>query len=469
MAKTVLTLEGEDAKAMMAIQRVMAGQRKLAASGKKVTNETKKGERAADQFGKTWVSGLKNIALGFVGVSAGIATVKKLVALQREYNREASDTARHLDEMATALEKQAMTQDPALREAVYKTMSRFKVPGPRVFGTAREMISGGFKVEQLKAGALEEMIALEVAMNAKQSLGDPMTSYLDSQGLPLTKKSIREVGGRVFGLFAEKKLEAIDLPFIAKAGGKMRAAGEGVGIEHQLSLMTLLKQKGGLPGSEAATAMGNIVTKLATAEAEPRAAGALKLMGLKPEDVDFVGEELPEVLNLLGEALEKQHVHRRATILRAIGGLETMSALSVAIRERDLIGQYGAMQAEGEKKRRVATGFGITGHAATMRGWDVDLKIAQAKDIRAQRAEEERRGIEVTSIQQGQTPAARGFVLKAHDVMTWAGGQSPPSREEAAGVGWKAALGPVGWAWALKDAIDRLTEKVDRTPTRGQM
>ena len=97
MAKTVLTLEGDEAKAMLALTRVIQKQKEIARQGGRVRQETGRADRAGRRFSKSFSQGLGTIASKLVAIGASLVVFKKLVDYTHQFNRESRDAGVRLD------------------------------------------------------------------------------------------------------------------------------------------------------------------------------------------------------------------------------------------------------------------------------------------------------------------------------------------------------------------------------------
>jgi hypothetical protein len=150
----------------------------------------------------------------------------------------------------------------------------------------------------------------------------------------------------------------------------------GVSTEDTLSLLAVLR--GGMPSAaEAATGARAISTRMAAAAATKTGEDALGMMGLKPADVDMVGESLTTALERLNTASSKLKEEERNVALVRLFGAENMGAGLLAMQNVDKMKRISASQID-----RGAFDAGVlmaqSGVAADMRRADADKAITAA-------------------------------------------------------------------------------------------
>lgn len=314
-----ITFTGEDRDLLQAYQRqqaeILKNQRSLlrmAEISEQATGGTEKG--------------LKRAAIAAELFSQGIGVVRQGLTAWMEANseiiRQADDAGRKYDEIFRKFRVQSglrgLDADRA-QQRIVGTSAQFGVPVEQGEAIARQLVSSGFAPDQASGESLKEILRVLSASNIRGAELDPtdltasISKYLISQGLDLNSQNIATVGRSAQILFRGTNLQIPQLQNLAKEGAGFAGA---VSPQDQLATFSLLADA--FEGPEAAVGMRNVVGRLRTARETPTRIKALERLGLKPEDVDLVGEDLFSSLDSLNQGLTALPEEQRAGTLKLL-------------------------------------------------------------------------------------------------------------------------------------------------------
>ena len=282
--------------------------------------------KAGGQFAKTALlaSGIGSALL--VGISKA-----------KELRREAERTFIVLEKSAKKLQIQAGLTDLQSEKAQKRTAVVAQKTGFGILAIDRvntELVSQGFN-KPLTTGATEAFISFLQASNQGEDADleefvSAFSKQLLAGGKKKTGKNLLALGLRVRGVFASTPFQAPDLAEFSKS--KSVATDLGVSDEDFLSAAVILNSK--LGAAQGATGFKNTLLRLAAPETS--GVKAFGKLGLEKEQVDLVGETLPEVLKLINERLETLPEERRVPVLKQIFGQKTLvSALGLLAGQKE--------------------------------------------------------------------------------------------------------------------------------------
>jgi hypothetical protein len=245
---------------------------------------------------------LKEVALGIIGGGGIMSAYEKW----KEVNKQVIEQMHELNIHHGGMERQFGTQTglrgQALHEATAQVMEagiKRSVTPENAFAVATQMSreQGGGAVNEHQLDAMMRVynlanVAKGGTLNAAETTGTLM-DFLENTGTEATPENIRKVGGSV----ARSDMGFEGLKGLAAHGAIMREAG--IPIQEQLAAGEVTA------GSEHdASALAKMALAL-TKKPEKGQKHALAALGLKSEDVDFVGENSADVLDRLAAAKDK--------------------------------------------------------------------------------------------------------------------------------------------------------------------
>ena len=304
MSSVQITFTGEDRDLLASFQRqqaeILKQQRALLKMGES-------GKKSGEDTTSSWLSANRTISL--VGQTAQFVAQKleDIIALQAKIKRDADQPAFALDkalrDFLTQQGPQGLTLEQARQAAANVAFDTATSP-TAVLRAAKQLQSTGFQNPLADNGAAEAVITFlqSTAQNPEEADIEGTVSafarQLEASGQDLTAENLLKLGQQTQGLFLQTPLEAPDLiPFSASRG---LATQLGISQEEFLAGSAVLKTQ--QDAAQGATGFGNFLTKLAAPDAS--GLSALQSIGVKPEDVDFVGESLQQVTTTLANAID---------------------------------------------------------------------------------------------------------------------------------------------------------------------
>lgn len=253
----------------------------------------------------------------------------------REWSRSTDEVVKKHDEGRLKMQIQGGFSDRAVKSIEGRMRKALSdTPSTDMAGAydiMTQIASSGFKKDDITSGkALRTILDLNAATTMfGRDVASPKDSALAiSQFLKGTgtaepsAEMIRNLGGQITQLFNKSDLQ---FPHLKELAGEAASlTGMGVSPQQQLAAFaTLVDVK---PAPEAATGLRQLVTDLATAGASKDKVKALQAVGLKPQDVDLVGEDLPQALQRLQGGLATKDRATQNQIMVRLFGERTLSS-----------------------------------------------------------------------------------------------------------------------------------------------
>lgn len=286
-----------------------------------------------------WATRVASLAAGYIGISSAIGTATRA---QEELNRKADEAAIKYDVLVRKVRVQAgltELQGEQAKGRMQASALKAGVSFETAAGGAEEMISRGFDTSMVTGGGLDQILATIKATNSDPAtIKQQVAAYaqlLSAAGLEKTSDNLEKVTVAVQRIFKGTPLQAADLQALAP---KIQGVSGVMGYDEALAQFALMREKAG--PDVAATALKIIYERLQTAGGEKSSMEALARMGIKPGDVDLVGEDSRTVLDRLATGLDKLKPEERATAMKDLFGQEAMSAATGLIRDRGKIDEF---------------------------------------------------------------------------------------------------------------------------------
>jgi hypothetical protein len=261
---------------------------------------------------------------GVGAATALVAALQKVAASQREIVTGGSDAALNIDTMARKFQIQAGLADPEREAASKQIISESSSAGVKAeqgFRTATALASSDFK-DALKNGTLK--IALE-GMQGTSFTGSPeeyvsaMSQALSAYGLDKTPQNLQDMQVKLAGLFKATDFQAAELTDFAKNASVLEMAG--MSPTQALAGFGALREKG--TAEAASHQMRNVSLGMMAPNTE--GAKAIKSLGLKPEQLDMVGESFTDTLTTLKTAIDKLPKEKQIPTLEHMFGKENIA------------------------------------------------------------------------------------------------------------------------------------------------
>lgn len=319
MSSVQITFTGEDRDLLQAFQRQQA--------------EILKNQRALIKMGDAGTDSSDRTVRGMQGVNQSIAIatqaygfLTQAVTGWMEANEQAiakaDEAAKKWDDQSRKFAVQSglrgLQADQAQQRIEKIAYDRGTKPD-QANDIATQLVSSGFSVEEASGPSLDAFLKVLNAANASggnvdsAQLAEAMGKYIESQGQELNADSINRFGQQGQTAFKNTNFQLGDFQDLAKVGATLAA---GISPEEQIATHAVLK--GILPSAEAATAEANFVSRLQTARETPSRVAALRRMGLKPGDVDFIDENMDQVLERMDRGLQSVPEEERAGLMKMV-------------------------------------------------------------------------------------------------------------------------------------------------------
>lgn len=316
-----------------------------------------------------WTSITGSILLAKKGLDAYMES-------QRAAQREIKDATTPVDALSRRFAIQGGLTNAQAAQARTDILSVAQQRGftpQAAFPAATQLVSSGFSASEVQQGAANEFLKLLNATNATGANVDPvelaksMTQFLVASKQDLTTENIRSNSLAIQGLFKGTNLQAGGLGLFASKAGKIA---EATGLRQEL--LPLFSQFLDVTSEEVGgTAFQAASVSLATAGAEKQKVAALKMLGLTPEDVDFVGEDFFTVQKRLAQGFASVPQNQGQVAAKRLFGQEGLLAKSVLFSD----------QGVAETQRRL-------GMSSSVEAYNRDLGIAEGSlQARANAAE----------------------------------------------------------------------------------
>ena len=311
MGAVRMTFVGKDAGAQREIDKQIARVERLEDRVKELNRQSRRGN-------KSTVASLHAVAVRVGAAAAAYRVLTQAVQTVVDKNKELStgidQTVSKLDDKKLKLQIQAGINDaelnrklPKIKQALLETPSATL---PEAFDIERQLASSGFSREDIDSGkALDTVLQLRAATNQfGEDMGDvaegikAVSQLLKAQGFATpTAEQIRGTGGRLATLFEGSDIQFQDLGDLAKQSALLKELG--LSETTQLAAFSTLRDV--LPAGDAGTGLRQVASRLRGAGESKDKTDALAEVGLTPQDVDLIGEDLPTALRRMATAFRE--------------------------------------------------------------------------------------------------------------------------------------------------------------------
>lgn len=345
MSDVLINLDAREQAAIRAFQNIERATDRIARGMDSVNRRTRQGRSQL----QAWGNQIKGVALGYLGITQ---TLSLISAANRQIIEESAQIGAKVDEQNRKFRVQSglrgLQADAATKriEKIAEAVPLSDDPRAAAFAAATQLVSSGFSAEEASGGSLRAFSEVIAASNLAGRDTDPrelaqaLASFLNSQNLALNEANVRSVGGGLQSLFRGTNIQVADLAEFAKEGASF--AGK-LSVPEQLGAFSALRQA--MPAGESSTGLRNIVSRLGTARTQKKKVDALKEMGLSPDDVDLIGENLDTVLGRLSSGLAKLRAEEREGALKTLFEEKGVSVAKLLIAGRNAVA-FGAKRAQ---------------------------------------------------------------------------------------------------------------------------
>lgn len=392
----------------------MTFNRAVMASGPAFQNSARSADQAGLSFGA--------LAPQFAGVTAGYAVLTQGVRFYMQANREAAAAAdeamRKQTELLVRYRAQAgldVLKGAEAKKAINKVALKSASTSEETFGAATALVSTGFDSKEVQNNALLPFMKLikAQALDPKKATGvgemaESFSKFLVATGQEQSGENVEKLAIAIQGLKATP-MKVTDLGQLAKHASTAKELGR-MSPDDMLANFALLTNTE--ESEEAGTHIREIVRQLATAGGQKKSVDQLRKMGLKPTDIDFVGEDFATVLSRMETGLQKLPEKSRATALDTLVDGRNIAAYLKLARGQ---GEVTKLKEKMADKAGFEADYEMTSTGKLAAG--VRLKTAQemldASDDEDQKNDRAR--LELHMKRKGLSPVARAVMLGIDD------------------------------------------------------
>lgn len=321
------------------------------------------------------------------GITAGAlsaqAVLAKMLSTGREFSEEGFNAAKKWDQLFREFAGQSGLRGNALGVAEKRIRQIGQEVGLDIENTANaatQLVSSGFSAQEASGESLRQMLRGFVGSNLAgrqvemRDLAQSTANFLSAQGLEKNAKNTEDLMSRVQTLYKTTNLQFQDFSEFARESASMKGI---VSISEQLASLATLRDV--MSAEEASTGMRNLVGRLRTAGGSTEKLEGLKMLGLRREEVDMVGEDFMTAMKRVKEALEKTAPELRPIALKKIFEERGVAFAEILGNNLDLINERIKSQVEGKTQFGADVKFAAEGVNAASRRQENERLAFMAK------------------------------------------------------------------------------------------
>lgn len=293
---------------------------------------------SAEKAGKRAETGTGRMIAGYMSAQVAIGAATELLRQHNAETERAIKNSRDLENNLNRLSVQgslSRSKDPATTKQIAGIAQRNAVGVDQAATAAEQLISAGFSTQDaLTGGATDAFLQGLNSMNAAGRDTDPkqmamaMVRFLKGTGQSLSKENIAGLNVPLFNLFKNTDVQAGDLEFLGSKASPLTQLGRMSPNEILAAFSVVRDVKG---PAEASTSLGSLVSRLAGASSNQEAVEAISRMGMKPGEIDFVGENFATVMKRIRGGVNRLPESDRAGVLRKLGSQENLDTLTTLL------------------------------------------------------------------------------------------------------------------------------------------
>lgn len=347
MSTITVTTTANDRDLLASFTKQQAALDKQMRQYDELVRKTKEAEKAAKRAAddapiNRGVAAVSRLAAGWLSIGAAVGAY---IAANRQAMAETQQHSRDLDEIMRKFQVQAGLTDLQREDSQKKILDiAIKNATKKEFAgkVATQLVSSGFTAEAATGEALD--IALQGFQASNLMNEDPtqltqaMGQFLEAQGLEKNPKNLERIMVGAQRLFKGTDLQVSDFSQLA---GKSQALGKRMSPEEIMGTFDVLR--GVTTAEKASTAIKIFGERLTGAKGDKQREDVLTQMGLAPEDVDMIGENVVAVLDRIAVAIDKVKETEREPLLQKLFGTEAGSPIAGLLANRGKIGPAMAL------------------------------------------------------------------------------------------------------------------------------
>lgn len=327
--------------------------------------------KSAKKANETATTSMKDLLTGVGKWAAGIASVQKGYDLIVSSARDAMEETQKIGREFDAIFKKMMVlnnlkgmESAQAKAGVLKIAEDHGVTVEQAGAAADALTSQGFSWQDATGSTGSEFV--KGMMTNGEFDGDygeaaaSAASYMDAMGMPKNEKSMRDIMQRISAL-GETAFQISNFSALTKEAGALK---EHLSRTEQFAGMATLMDLTGKTDAEAATSLRAITLAMTSKKSNKKAMQALGKMGLKPDDIDLVGEDQATALERMGKGLQNVDEKDRDTVLADFVGQDHLAAFRTMMTNTDAFRKRMAMQgdvADYESKYQIAASTRMAG------------------------------------------------------------------------------------------------------------
>lgn len=308
----------------------------------------------------SWGKAAATFTVATASATALIATLHRMRDASRDAVAAAADKTTEVDTLARQMQIQAGVTDAERNSASRQILAQARTAGVTAntgFRAATQLYSSGF-VDPVNSGTLQTILDIQQGTQFQGSPEELIMGFaetLNAYGMERNKENVGKLGTSAAALFKATDLQLTDMQDFAKNASVFRGAN--MPIEQSLAGFTALREV--LPSAEAATGLRNFTTILQGAGSTKASKDALAALGLRPDQVDFVGEDLTKILATMRQSTQGMREEDRNASMIKLFGRENFASASLLLNNQERVAELQGMQQDtGAFAKDVATARG---------------------------------------------------------------------------------------------------------------
>ena len=406
-----------------------------------------KAKKEHDSFASGGTKGLAELGAQLSALAGGYAIVTGGANLWLSANQkaleQAEEVANKYDTLFRKFQVQAGLTDLQGKDAqknILDVAERRGVDEDFAQKGATQLVSSGFSSKEGQGEALDVALQTFAAGNLLDQdptqLTQALGQFLAAQGLDKNAANLRRVGVGTQRLFKGTDLQISDLTQLA---GKSQSFAGKITPEEVLGTFDVLREKTG--ADNASTALKIFGDRLMGAKGDSQREDVLKRLNLKPEDVDFLGENMESVLGRLSSGLDSVKPEERQGLIQKLFGTEAASPITGLLRDRDkLPGAIATISDQSGFAEDVQTA--TSGRAAGRRRLELQQRRRQAEED--QMGDLRKLALDNTLRDNGALPIERDIRAGIFDKVSYATGSRDLGQRAATTSKSSAVTGALG-------------------------
>lgn len=446
----IITMTSDDRDLMQSylrqtdrIQKLQLELRKMAQEARKAGQEHKKAVDDGGTGADVMIGRLTAIGAGWISATAAVSgymAVNKKAIEESDAAYNSIDSQRRRSQLLMKL--RGKEGEDANAKIEQQAIDRGVKPeiGHEI---AQQMAGSGFDVAEIVGGALASYLDVLSATGEDPNAGgvgaegiQALSRYFASQGIEKTAANIDKYGSKVQRLMGPTDLNFGNMTDLSNVSAGFKGM---LSPDEQLAMYANMVS--GKPGSQAATAMADIVKNFSIAGSKKDAVDWLKKMGMSPEDINLKGENIGEALDRVRTGLGKLSANNQDIALAKIFEGSNIDEVKYLVENRkaiyDLIPEMNDNAGFKGDVALMQGGRALAGQRQEGRGQLLDAARADTGTLLGQE-------LQLQSKESGEAPFLRDRRSWAYSILRYLGA-SPETAGTASSYTWSglAELDPL--------------------------